>query len=419
MKKSSYLIQVLLLTTIVLSGCSKKADENADATVKEQSATEHSDNKNANDGSAESQIIRPVQSYVVTARTIQSNHVFNGLVKPSKESKLSFRVSGNIKNLYVKIGDYVKAGQNIARLDSTDYNVNTSQTLANLNNVKANKDVVRANIRQAEAEMIRAKAAYSRAEKLYETNTIPVSEFEQARAAWLASSANYEGVKLRLSSADAQIAAAQQQVKASRNQLVYTRLNAPFSGYISQVLVEENEQIGAGQPVVLLSNKQKTEVEVGLPASVIASVKVGESVRVSFADINNQEYLGVVSKVAVSTVNSSVYPVTIKLQNAGNDILPGMTANVVFAGTQNAEARLEVPATAVGEDRDGKFVYLLEKQPANKDKQLYMVKRQPITIGQMSSSGFVVNGGVSKNQLIAKSGLNMLQAGDLVTLYQH
>lgn len=420
----------ITMQAALLAGCGKSPDTANDDSTQQSANDQHSANQSADKQNTtqadEEQIIRPALAMRVGVAQLNNQHRFNGMVKAGKESSLSFRVAGNVRNLRVKIGDYVHKGQRLAQLDATDYHVGMSQALANQKNVEASKQAVHANIKQAQAELIRARSAYVRAEKLYETDTIAISEFEQAKAAWQAAAASSEATQLQFSSAAAQVEAATQQVYSARNQLAYTQLLAPFSGVISQVMVEENEQIGAGQAVVILSNDTQTEIEVGLPASIIASVKRGDPVKAQFFNLPDQEFTGTVSEVGFSTGSSAVYPVIIKLHQAGTAIRPGMSADVTFLGSkENTAPQIIIPATAIGDDKDGKFVYKLSPTKptlANNGKKHtahYTVSRQPVTLGKMSSKGFIITNGLAVDDLIAKSGLNVMQEGDVVTLFNN
>ena len=101
--------------------------------------------------------------------------------------------------------------------------------------------------------MVTTKSAYQRVEKLYENNSVPLSEYEQAKA-------SYEAAQSQQAAALAQVTAAQKQVEAAKNQVSYARLTAPFSGIITNVMAEENELVGSGNPIATLSAERDPEV---------------------------------------------------------------------------------------------------------------------------------------------------------------
>ena len=82
-------------------------------------------------------IIRPVRTYTIGANGVVSNRSFSGVSKSGLESKLSFRVSGVIKNVYVKSGDAVKRNQILASIDESDAKIAFQQAQAQEKNAKA------------------------------------------------------------------------------------------------------------------------------------------------------------------------------------------------------------------------------------------------------------------------------------------
>ena len=138
----------------------------------------------------------------------QSYLQYPGKVKAAQDISLAFRVSGTIQKIYVKDGARVQAGQLLAELDPTDYQVQLDATEAEYKQIKA------------EAERVMA---------LYKDNGTTPSANDKA----------VYGLK--------QITAKYQHHK---DQLGYTRLYAPFSGYIQKRLFEAHETIGAGMPVL-------------------------------------------------------------------------------------------------------------------------------------------------------------------------
>ena len=161
----------------------------------------------------------------VTSANGQTYLQYPGKVKAAQDISLAFRVSGTIRKIYVKDGARVQAGQLLAELDPTDYQVQLDATEAEYKQIKA------------EAERVMA---------LYKENGTTPSANDKA----------VYGLK--------QITAKYQHHK---DQLGYTRLYAPFNGYIQKRLFEAHETIGAGMPVLSMISGCAPEVEINLPAA--------------------------------------------------------------------------------------------------------------------------------------------------------
>lgn len=346
--------------------------------------------------------IRPVRYGKVIKTGGAETHTFSGAAQASKSANLSFRVAGTITKLNVKLGDVVRRGQVIALLDPTDYTIQLEQSVANRKSTETQ-------IKSAETNLITSRSTYERIEKLYENNSVPLSEYEQAKSA-------YEGAKSQYDAALAQAAASDKQVEASKNQVAYARLTAPFNGIITQLNVEENELVNSGTPVAVLISTGQPEVNVGLPEIFINKVKKGQQVDIRFSVLEGKSFKGAISEIAFGTSNSSTYPIIIQIKNATEEIRPGMAANVTFNFEEAAasEAYLLAPVKAVGEDQGGNFVYVLEKEGA----QNYVAKRRSITVGRLAPAGFEVKSGLQEGELVATAGLQSLLDNMKVRLFE-
>lgn len=345
--------------------------------------------------------IRPVRYEKIIKTGLGSTSTFSGVCQSKKETKMSFKVAGKISKLNVEIGDQIRRGQTIAIIDAVDYSITYEQANDQL---KAAKTQVSA----TETAMIANKSNYQRVEKLYENNSVPLSEFEQAKAA-------YETSKSQHDAAIAQVGTAQSQVKAAKNQVVYTKLKAPFSGIITAVNVEENELVGSGSTVAVLSATSNPEVEVGLPESVITQITKGQKVRIHFSSLPNRNFEGVVHEVAYSSNDASTYPVTIKIKKPSSKIRPGMAVSVTFSSEDGLKTKpvLVAPAKAIGKGNDGNFAFVVQK-----NGDAYSVKKTKVEIGELSEKGFEIKNGLSEGDMVATAGLSSLLDGLKVRLME-
>ena len=217
----------------------------------------------------------------------------------------------------------------------------------------------------------------------------------------------------RSESAIANVEGMRSTLEYTRLQLSYTRLVAPESGSIAVCNSENNENVQVGQTIAILIVGSDMEIELGIPENVINRIKAGMNVSITFPSLNNT-FNGVVSEVSPSIdVNSSTYPVSIKILNPTTDVKSGMAANVSFKfeGSSSKEV-LVVPVAAVGEDSDGRFVFLVEPEDGN----IATIKKQHIQIGDLTSEGFEVISGLSLNQKVATAGLQSLLDGQKVRI---
>ncbi|MFQ6114519.1 MAG: efflux RND transporter periplasmic adaptor subunit, partial [bacterium] len=121
------------------------------------------------------EIIRPVRYQQVYSTGGSRVRSFSGTARSGVESKLSFKVAGTVLEVPVKVGDKVRSGQLIARLDPKDYQLKVQQADASL--------------ARAKAEERNAKADYERIRALYENNNASKDDLDAARAGFESASA--------------------------------------------------------------------------------------------------------------------------------------------------------------------------------------------------------------------------------------
>ena len=341
----------------------------------------------------ETQTPRPVRVLIVKATGGDQTSTFNGVATAGKASSLSFKVSGTIASIPVNIGNVVKKGQLLAKLDPIDFNVEYRSAVANLKNAQANA-------MSAETQINTSRSNYARVEKLYESGSVALSEFEQAKG-------NFETAVAQKKAAQAQIATAQSQVQAAKNQLSYATLTAPYDGVINRIMVEENEGVGSGTAVMTLSTLDHTEIEVNLSDRYIALTKPEMAVTVNFPTLGNWQLGGNVSEISYTAADDATYPVVIRLIESSPDLRPGMAAHVTFHfdnGHTATKEQIFLPATAIGEDPQGNFVYVIQKTTEGQG----VAKRRTVTLGELTAEGFEVQRGVEVGEIVATSGLQVL-----------
>ena len=332
-------------------------------------------------------LIRPVRYLEVKKGAGARRRTFSGAVKAGTESRLSFRVAGRVLEVPVKVGAKVRPGQVIARLDPADFQLQ--------------REEARAAITRGEAQARNAKATYERVRALYANENASRQELDGARA--------------QAESASASLASMSQNVRLLERQLEYARLTAPSAGTISQVSVEGGENVAPGQVVAVVQVGDQLEVEVAVPEALINRIEAGSEVQVKINALPNKAFTGLVTEVGVASAQAAVYPVMVRLQGDVAAVRAGMAAQVEFAFAEQAAPGAHIlPPAAVGEDREGRFVFLVDRTEPGLGK----VRRQPVVVGEMSSAGLSVSKGVSDGDLVVTAGVGRIRDGLVVKVPQ-
>jgi len=329
----------------------------------------------------EPEVIRPVRYVVVEGQDSATQRTFSGVSKSGQESRLSFQVSGQVLEVPINVGDRVKKGDTVARMDPADYALQ-------LQNAQAAAA-------QSRAQERNAKATYERTRALYENQNASRQDLDADRT-------GYESGRAGLESAN-------QQIQLRQRQLGYTHLKAPEPGVIATVDIEVNEYVQAGELVATLLAGDQIEVSVSVPASVIRSVKKGAKAMARFDSLDGKTFSGTVTEVGVSSAGgATTFPVTVRLSEGENQVRAGMTADVTFVFASTTEGPMySLPISAVGEDREGRFVFMLQ----NEGDGLGTVHRSPVEVGEILSDGIEILSGVEPGNLVVTAGVSRIYDG--------
>lgn len=339
------------------------------------------------DNLAQKEVLRPVRYQQVFTTGGVRERSFSGVAKAALESNLSFKVDGTIEEVRVKIGDTIVAGSLIARIAPQDYELQVQETEASL--------------ASARAEERNAKAHYERVRGLYENKNASKTDLDQARAA--------------AESSEAKVRSYEKRLEMAKLQLSYTRLIAPVSGAIANVMVELNENVSAGKNVAVLTSGSIPEVEVGVPEILISQIREGDPVKI-FCDALPDKALGgrVIEVGVASTGIVTTFPVTVALNRPDPEVRPGMAAEVSFQfkSTDTREIFL-VPPAAVGEDRTGRFVFVVNQ---SEEPNIGTAERRPVVTGELTSDGLEVLQGLLDGDMLVTAGVSKIVDGQKVLI---
>ncbi len=332
-----------------------------------------------------SEVLRKVIYQKPIAAADEITRAFAGLARAKFAAKLSFKVPGNLEYIDLNVGDRVKKGDILAKLDSIDYSLHVQESEATLS--------------QTKAESRHADANYARIRELYETHSTSLNELDATRAT--------------SESAKAKVEAMQKKLALVQSRMNYTVLTAPNEGQIAAIFVEKNENVQNGQPIITLNSISNLEVRVFIPENLISNVSYGDKVEVSFDALLEKNLEGVVTETGVISTAGNAFSVTVELADISQDVLPGMSAEVVFKFKNMVDANsIFVPSSAVISKGQVHSVFVVIPI----DLETAIVEKRTVTIGNLTTDGFEIKSGLAKNDFIVIAGANSLVDGQRVKL---
>lgn len=341
-------ILLTLCATLLLCGCHKETEEVAAP--------------------------RPVWVMKVGATSHQASGSYTGEVRSRYESAIGFRIAGKITSREVNVGEMVKKGQLIARLDPNDSRLNAQAASAE--------------VQTAQANLALAKSELARREQLYQKQFISKSALE-----------SYE---TQVKTTQARLAQAQSQAAVSQHQTAYTQLIADRAGVIGMIQAEPGQVVAAGQTVAQIYDLQTLEIQISVPETTIDTLKIGDAAEIRLNE-SAQSYRGRIREISpAANRQTHAFDLRIQVLDADPRIKLGMTADVTFSLPNRAE-RMIVPTTAVTQDGQQAAVWVIDSQQK--------AHVRPVTTGPLSEQGIEITSGLQAGETIATIGVHTLTEG--------
>jgi RND family efflux transporter MFP subunit len=294
---------LLVVAALTAVACSKSTGETVTSTTAPSPAVVHVRTAAVEGGDARAVSLR-----------------FAGIVRASQRATLTFQLSGTLTERRVELGQTVEVGDVLARIYSPALEPARDSASARL-------DELTTNYQQSQRE-------WQRASSLRERGVVSEQALEQIAA-------RRDGLKASVATARASLAEASKMLEENT-------LKAPFSGRVEALLVEQNEFVAAGQPVMRISSPKGREVEVRVPVYLLDYVSLGASLPVwSVQDRSQAPVQGSVIEIAqAGAIRGELQPLLVNLP--ANTLNAGMPVEVGI--TPQTTAALTVPLLAVIRD---------------------------------------------------------------------
>ncbi|MFP4681257.1 MAG: efflux RND transporter periplasmic adaptor subunit [Chitinispirillaceae bacterium] len=254
-----------------------------------------------------------------------------GVVQPATEVQISSAVAGSVERLPVSEGDTVDRGDLLIQLEQQEFEAALQRAQAALD--------------AAQSALAQSRTQFERARQLFEQELIAQQEFEAARAQYLADRAR--------------VREARANVEQARRQLDETTITSPLSGVVTELNVEEGEQVVPGQlnvpgtVLLTVANLSQMQVEAEVSESEVAKISVGQSAVIEVEAFAGRTFRGEVVEVGFSpeTAEGAAegavnYSVSVGFMDTAAQLKPGMTAYADIV-TARRDSVLMVPIQAV------------------------------------------------------------------------
>ena len=276
-------------------------------------------------------------------------------------------MGGQVKAIYVKQGDNVKAGQLLMKLED---------------------GIIQQSIKQVESQLDFAKNIFTRQENLWKEGIGTEVQFLSAKN-------NVEGLEKQLS--------------LVKEQLSTTSVIAQVSGVVETVSIRVGETfVGSPMAGITIVNPSALKAVVEVPENYVARVRKGMPVIISVPDLN-ENFSSTISLVS-ETINATSRSFIAESKMPGKaNIKPNQVA-VVKMLDHAAKDAIVVPVETVQTDEKGKYVYILSLENGKN-----MARKKMVTIGEFYDELIEVNAGLNKGDKLITKGFQGLYDGQLIS----
>ncbi|WP_407670679.1 efflux RND transporter periplasmic adaptor subunit [Paraburkholderia megapolitana] len=323
---------------------------------------------------------RPVVATAVQADGRPNTMTLPAEVQSRYSTPLSFRIAGKIVERRVRLGDTVKSGEIVARLDPADAQKNAASAQAQLD--------------AAQHRLVYAKQQLDRDRAQARDNLIAQAQLEQTEDSYAAASAQRDQ--------------AAQQAALSKDQLQYATLAADHAGVITAEQADTGQNVSAGQAVYNLAWSGDIDIIVDAPESALAALAVGQTAKVTLAALPGRSFTARVRELSpAADPQSRTWRARLTLENPGTDVRLGMTADVALNGNAaQSAASFTVPATALFHDGNAPAVWVVRTDDVLELRRVQVARYEERTVA--------ISNGLKNGERVVLQGVHTVTAGEKV-----
>ena len=281
-----------------------------------------------------------------------------GTLAAEEQVVMGMKVSGRLAELLVDLGSRVSAGQPVARLEPTDFQLRVRQAEAALQQARSRLGLAAdgtddrispeqtSPVRQARAVLDEARLKRERAVQLFNEKLVPQSELDTAEAAYLVAEGRFQDALDEVRNRQAILAERRSELELARQQLQNSTLLAPFHGAVRERQGTPGQYVAVGQPVVTIVRLHPLRLRLSVPERDAARLRVGQEVRVHIEG-DPKDYPGRVARLSPAIEEASrTLSVEAEVPNPSGVLRPGSFARADIVTSADVPV-VFVPASSI------------------------------------------------------------------------
>lgn len=362
-----------------------------------------------------------VQTTNVQRISVQRDVDLAGSLVSPDQAKVSSEVAGVVRMVLVELGQEVKAGQVVARVDPMELDLALQRAKSQLKQTEAQLgiDGVRfkepppdeqvSSVRLATANRDDAMAQLRRAQRLRAQNLLPQADLDTAETKVKVTEANHQAALETVQSLRATLQERRHAVTLAEKKLKDTDICSSIAGQVSEKLVQQGEFIRENTPVVSIVQMNPLKLKTAIQERYAGLVRAGQPVEFAVESSPDQKFRAKVAYVSPSVdLATRTFSVEVLVDNGARRLKPGFFAKGVIFTNRDANV-MAVAEDALSRMAGVSNVFVIENGVA---------RQQPVTIGTRVGDLFEILDGLKGNETLASSNLSLLATGVRVKISQ-
>ena len=305
---------------------------------------------------------KPIAVSVVAAeeRRLPSTLDVTGNLMPDAQTDIASEREQRVVEILVERGQYVSAGQVVARLDAEDAQNQLHEAEASEAQIRERLGLVTGQlfdplqtpeVQQARAVMERAEADYKRFTQLVEEGAVSRAEHDLRRADYLATTAQYQTTINQMRQLYQSLLAQKVRVAVGRKAVEDTIIRAPYNGLISERAVSVGRYMKKGDRIATIIRVDPLRIELTIPEVAVAAVRRGQKVSFTVQSYPDRQFEGTIAYIGPAVrADSRAMVVEAIVPNGKGELQPGLFATAHLE-LPSVHPSVLVPAAAVRNDR--------------------------------------------------------------------
>lgn len=333
----------------------------------------------------------PVEVAIAKKGDINIIRVYTSNIEAEQSIEIKPKVSGQIKHIFIEMGDKVQKGQPIAKLDDTD-------ALQFYEQKKAIADVVEASVKKSEMEKENKRKELLKAQSLFEKKLISQKELDKAESEYKNAEINYLLQQAELNQKIAEL-------KQAKILLEDTLIIAPISGFIAGKYVETGSVVSPNTVLCTIVSIENVKAKIDVDEKDLIMLYENMPVKIEVDSFPNRKFEGNIERISPVLDNTThLGKVEIKISNPNKILKPGMFVKIQISIKSQLNA-LIIPSIAVINKNGHDIVYIAKEGKALERK---------VRLGVSDDERIEVVEGLNEGDWIIITGQQSLQDGDRI-----